>query len=114
MRSQPSTLHKYAYTANNPVSLIDPWCMGAEEEDEILAADKLAETEKRLESLLKYQKRSKNPFYRIGTDKTEDIFDEVLAWIIHEVSSKKRKDALKGMMNTGFAHPAFPFGASIA
>jgi hypothetical protein len=24
-----------------------------------------------------------------------------LAWIIHEVSSQKRKDALKGMMNTG-------------
>jgi hypothetical protein len=37
-----------------------------------------------------------------------------LAWIIHEVSSQKRKDALKGMMNTGFADPAFPFGASIA
>ena len=37
-----------------------------------------------------------------------------LAWIIHEVSSQKRKDALKGMMNTGFARPAFPFGASIA
>ncbi|MGA7792996.1 MAG: hypothetical protein WCA19_08150 [Candidatus Acidiferrales bacterium] len=37
-----------------------------------------------------------------------------LAWIIHPVSSQKRKDALKGMMNTGFAHPAFPFGASIA
>ena len=38
----------------------------------------------------------------------------VLAWIIHEVSSQKRKDALKGMMNTGFARPAFPVGASIA
>ena len=38
----------------------------------------------------------------------------LLAWIIHPVSSQKRKDALKGMMNTGFAHPAFPFGASIA
>jgi len=37
-----------------------------------------------------------------------------IAWIIHPVSSQKRKDALKGMMNTGFAHPAFPFGASIA
>jgi hypothetical protein len=37
-----------------------------------------------------------------------------LAWIIHEVCSQKRKDALKGMMNTGFRHPAFPFGASIA
>jgi len=37
-----------------------------------------------------------------------------IAWIIHEVSSQKRKDALKGMMNTGFLHPAFPFGASIA
>jgi hypothetical protein len=37
-----------------------------------------------------------------------------LAWIIHEVSSQKRKDALKGMMKTGFADPAFPFGASIA
>jgi hypothetical protein len=37
-----------------------------------------------------------------------------LAWIIHEVSSQKRKDALKGMMITGFRHPAFPFGASIA
>jgi hypothetical protein len=37
-----------------------------------------------------------------------------LAWIIHEVSSQKRKDALKGLMNTGFRHPAFPFGASIA
>jgi hypothetical protein len=37
-----------------------------------------------------------------------------LAWIIHEISSQKRKDALKGMMNTGFADPAFPFGASIA
>jgi hypothetical protein len=37
-----------------------------------------------------------------------------LAWIIHKVSSQKRKDALKGMMNTGFRHPAFPFGASIA
>ena len=39
---------------------------------------------------------------------------KTLAWIIHEVSSQKRKDALKGMMNTGFADPAFPFGASIA
>jgi len=38
----------------------------------------------------------------------------LLAWIIHEVSSQKSKDALKGMMNTGFARPAFPFGASIA
>jgi hypothetical protein len=37
-----------------------------------------------------------------------------LAWIIHEVSSQKRKDALKGMMHTGFADPAFLFGASIA
>jgi hypothetical protein len=37
-----------------------------------------------------------------------------LAWIIHQVSSQKRKDALKGMMNTGFPDPAFPFGASIA
>ena len=37
-----------------------------------------------------------------------------LAWIIHEVSSQRRKDALKGMMNTGLADPAFPFGASIA
>src|ERR1039458_6948695 len=36
-----------------------------------------------------------------------------LAWIIHEVSSQKEKDALKGMMNTGFLDPAFPFGASI-
>jgi type I restriction enzyme S subunit len=39
---------------------------------------------------------------------------DALAWIIHEVSSQKSKDALKGMMNTGFARPAFPFGASIA
>jgi hypothetical protein len=37
-----------------------------------------------------------------------------LAWIIHKGSSQKRKDALKGMMNTEFADPAFPFGASIA
>jgi hypothetical protein len=36
-----------------------------------------------------------------------------IAWIIHEVSSQKEKDALKGMMNTGFLDPAFPFGASI-
>ena len=36
-----------------------------------------------------------------------------LAWIIQQGSSQKRKDALKGMMNTGFADPAFPFGASI-
>jgi hypothetical protein len=36
-----------------------------------------------------------------------------LAWIIHQGSSQKRKDALKGMMNTGLADPAFPFGASI-
>jgi hypothetical protein len=41
-------------------------------------------------------------------------FRIALAWIIHEVSSQKSKDALKGMMNTGFARPAFPFGASIA
>jgi hypothetical protein len=40
--------------------------------------------------------------------------NDPLAWIIHEVSSQKSKDALKGMMNTGFARPAFPFGASIA
>ncbi len=33
-----------------------------------------------------------------------------LAWIIHQGSSQKRKDALKGVMNTGFADPAFPFG----
>jgi hypothetical protein len=42
------------------------------------------------------------------------VYEDTLAWIIHEVSSQKRKDALKGMMNTGFRHPAFPFGASIA
>jgi hypothetical protein len=47
------------------------------------------------------------PWYRIAPTVR-------LAWIIHEVSSQKRKDALKGMMNTGFARPAFPFGASIA
>ena len=40
--------------------------------------------------------------------------NKTLAWIIHQVSSQKRKDALKGMMNTGFPDPAFPFGASIA
>jgi len=39
--------------------------------------------------------------------------DQRLTWIIHQGSSQKRKDALKGMMNTGFADPAFPFGASI-
>jgi hypothetical protein len=43
-----------------------------------------------------------------------EFFRNLLAWIIHEVSSQKSKDALKGMMNTGFARPAFPFGASIA
>src|SRR5439155_15868578 len=32
-----------------------------------------------------------------------------LAWIIHQVSSQKRKDALKGMMNTGFRTPSIPF-----
>ena len=41
------------------------------------------------------------------------VRDRCLAWIIHQGSSQKRKDALKGMMNTGFADPAFPFGASI-
>jgi hypothetical protein len=25
-----------------------------------------------------------------------------LAWIIHDFTGKKRKDALKGVMNTGF------------
>jgi transcription antitermination factor NusG len=36
-----------------------------------------------------------------------------LAWIIHDFTGEKRKDALKGVMNTGFlANPAFPFGAS--
>jgi hypothetical protein len=42
------------------------------------------------------------------------VSTRALAWIIHQVSSQKRKDALKGMMNTGFPDPAFPFGASIA
>src|SRR5438876_11657484 len=32
-----------------------------------------------------------------------------LTWIIHQVSSQKRKDALKGMMNTGFRTPSIPF-----
>ena len=37
----------------------------------------------------------------------------VLAWIIHDFTGEKRKDALKGVMNTGFfANPAFSFGAS--
>ena len=40
--------------------------------------------------------------------------EKALAWIIHEISSQKRKDALKGKMNTGFRDPAFPFGASVA
>jgi CHASE3 domain sensor protein len=36
-----------------------------------------------------------------------------LAWIIHDFTGEKRKDALKGVMNTGFwQNPAFPFGAS--
>src|SRR3989442_12613214 len=34
---------------------------------------------------------------------------DCLTWIIQQGSSQKRKDALKGMMNTGFADPAFPF-----
>jgi hypothetical protein len=37
----------------------------------------------------------------------------LLAWIIHDFTGEKRKDALKGLMNTGFlANPAFSFGAS--
>jgi hypothetical protein len=49
-------------------------------------------------------------------ERLKTVVDKIvaLAWIIHEVCSQKRKDALKGMMNTGFRHPAFPFGASIA
>ena len=31
-----------------------------------------------------------------------------LAWIVQEGSSQKRKDALKGLMNTGFADPSIP------
>jgi hypothetical protein len=46
--------------------------------------------------------------------KSASLANTRLAWIIHEASSQKRKDALKGMMNTGFLDPAFPFGASIA
>ena len=38
---------------------------------------------------------------------------EDLAWIIHDFTGEKRKDALKGVMNTRvLANPAFPFGAS--
>ena len=48
-----------------------------------------------------------------GVPEDAEDMEEALAWIIHEVSSEKREDALKGMMNTGFADPAFPFGASI-
>jgi predicted nucleotide-binding protein len=51
---------------------------------------------------------------RFSKANIKETFGDVLAWIIHEVSSQKRKDALKGMMNTGFRDPAFPFGASIA
>ncbi len=58
--------------------------------------------------------RSGCPYDRVKVPLDLLAFINALAWIIHEVSSKKRKDALKGMMNTGFAHPAFPFGASIA
>ena len=46
-------------------------------------------------------------------DPNQSRVEFTLAWIIHQGSSQKRKDALKGMMNTGFADPAFPFGASI-
>ena len=53
-----------------------------------------------------------NPFCFPGFSLHDEL--GLLAWIIHEVSSQKSKDALKGMMNTGFARPAFPFGASIA
>ena len=60
-------------------------------------------------------------FLSTSKDKLEEKFynieirqDGPLAWIIHEVSSQKRKDALKRMMNTGFRHPASSFGASIA
>ena len=57
----------------------------------------------RMADLAKRQLRKKIPALQLA-----------LAWIIHEVSSQKRKDALKGMMHTGFADPAFLFGASIA
>ena len=41
------------------------------------------------------------------------VIREGLAWIIREFTGEKRKDALKGVMNTGFLqNPAFPFGAS--
>jgi glycine/D-amino acid oxidase-like deaminating enzyme len=58
-----------------------------------------------IDLISKIGRRSAVRAYRAGL--------EALAWIIHEVSSQKEKDALKGMMNTGFRHPAFPFGASI-
>jgi hypothetical protein len=35
-----------------------------------------------------------------------ELFRSGLAWSIHEVSSQRRKDALKGMMNT-----VSPFGS---
>src|ERR1700730_16315815 len=37
-----------------------------------------------------------------STDGTVSHWKYTLAWIIHDLTGEKRKDALKGVMNTGF------------
>ena len=87
-RSEPSTLHKYVYTANNPINFTDPWGASAEEEY-LLNDDLIEETENSLETLLKYQKQvTQQGGYRISTQGTEDYFDEVLDEFIKLYNAK--------------------------
>jgi RHS repeat-associated protein len=73
-------LHKYLYAGGDPVNLIDPRGLEGEEEEGELDAQVEKEA-KSVESLLKYQKRSRNPFYCIATQGTEDYFDYIASII---------------------------------
>jgi RHS repeat-associated protein len=87
-RSQPSMLHKYAYTANNPVNLTDPWGMDAPEEEGAILEGELEQAQNSVKTILKYQKQSQGPGYRISTQGTEDYFDEVLDKFIQLYNAK--------------------------
>ena len=82
-------------------------------EVQVAPADNDILTVAEVAELLKCKRSSVYNLTRIRTRARYDNPIPVLAWIIHQGSSQKRKDALKGMMNTGLADPAFPFGASI-
>jgi RHS repeat-associated protein len=70
----------YIYVKDNPINAVDPRGLADTIEEGGLDAE-VEQAAKNVESLWKYQKRSRNPFYCMETKGTEDQFDYIASRI---------------------------------